>query len=65
MADPSNGISPSYILHFKDCPNCHETIFAALGATPLPNGIKFQWRCDLCGHEFETLEWLQDHPEAA
>ena len=53
---PHAGNARSYYLGFQRCPNCKEDIFAAEGATLVPEGIRLSWCCDLCGHQFETAE---------
>jgi hypothetical protein len=58
-----DGIHASYFLGFRKCPNCNEEVFAAEGATHVPEGVRFDWCCDLCGHKFETAE--NDNASAA
>jgi transcriptional regulator NrdR family protein len=53
---PYEGVRRSYYLGSKRCPNCQEEVFAAQGATLVPEGIRLEWCCDLCGHRFETAE---------
>ena len=54
---------PSYILAFTRCPSCKAELFAAERAALVPEGIRFEWCCDLYGHKFETVE--QDNPGLA
>jgi transcription elongation factor Elf1 len=51
-----DAVHASYFLALHRCPKCNEDVFAAEGATLLPEGIRFEWSCDLCGHRFETDE---------
>jgi hypothetical protein len=51
-----DGVHASYFLGFQQCRNCKETIYAAVGATRVPGGVLFKWRCDLCDHQFETVQ---------
>jgi hypothetical protein len=51
-----DGIHAANFLGFQQCRQCKETIFAAVGAMPVPGGILFKWRCDLCDHQFETVQ---------
>ena len=53
---PYEGVRRSFYLGFKRCPNCQEEVFAAEGATLVPEGIRLEWCCDLCGHLVETTE---------
>ena len=55
-----DGIHASYFLGFQQCRQCKETIFAAVGAAPVPGGVLFKWRCDLCDHQFETIQAADD-----
>jgi hypothetical protein len=55
-----NGVHASYFLALKECPKCHETIFAAKGATLAPSAVEFHWRCDLCDHVFQTVEPFEE-----
>ena len=54
--EPHEGIHPSYFLGLQRCPNCKEEVFAAEGASLVPEGVRFAWCCDLCGYRFETAE---------
>ena len=56
MAAKQDGMHAAYFLALKECPKCHETIFAADGATLVPSAVEFSWRCDLCNHVFQTVE---------
>jgi C4-type Zn-finger protein len=61
MAREGIGNKPTVsILKFHDCPACKETIFAAEGATFAPLAVIFKWCCDLCGHQFETVEPVEE-----
>jgi hypothetical protein len=53
---PHAGVHTSYFLGVQRCPQCMEEVFAAEGATLVPEGVRFEWCCDLCGHRFETAE---------
>jgi hypothetical protein len=55
---PSDAVNASYVFDFQRCPECKEEMFVAEGATLIPEGIRFEWSCDLCGHRFETNEAL-------
>ena len=41
------------------CPRCGERVLAPIAASyVVNNGIRHQWSCDDCGHEFETsVNW--------
>jgi hypothetical protein len=51
-----DGLHASYFLAFQQCLNCKDTIYVAVGATPVPGGVLFKWHCDLCDHQFETVQ---------
>jgi hypothetical protein len=55
-----DGVHASYFLGFQQCRNCKETIYAAVGATRVPGGVLFKWRCDLCDHQFETVQSTEE-----
>ena len=60
-----DGMHASYFLAFQKCPNCRETIFAAEGAAFLPAAVKYTWCCDLCDHQFQTVEVIEQEDAAA
>ena len=60
MSKKLDGMHASYFLATKQCPKCHEMIFAAEGATLVPSAVEFHWRCDLCDHVFETVEPFEE-----
>ena len=64
MAKKFNGIHASNILGFQICRGCKETIFAAVGATPVPGGVLFKWHCDLCDCRFETVKSVEEEAAA-
>jgi len=49
-------MQPLSILAIHECPSCHQEVFAAEAATPIPGGVKLDWCCDLCNHRFSTTE---------
>ena len=56
MSSAIDAMHASYFLAMHRCPKCDEEVFAAEGATLVPIGIEFQWRCDLCDYEFRTIQ---------
>jgi rubrerythrin len=46
------------------CPQCHSTKVVLKGRTSTleanPFGIKFQWICDACGHQWVDNGWVQE-----
>jgi transcriptional regulator NrdR family protein len=64
-AQSFDGMCAAYYLAFQKCPNCRETIFAAEGAALLTAAVKYKWRCDLCDHQFQTVEAIEQEDIAA
>ena len=64
MAKKFNGIHASNILGFQICRGCNETVFAAVGATPVPGGVLFKWHCDICDCRFETVKSVEEEATA-
>jgi len=64
MSSVIDAMHASYFLAMHRCPKCKEEVFAAEGATLVPIGIEFQWRCDLCDHEFRTIQPKAEAAEA-
>jgi len=55
-----DAVHASYFLATKRCPECRETIFAAVGAQRVRGAIKYRWHCDLCEYKFESVESLDE-----
>jgi len=64
-AQSFDGLHALYFLAIQKYPNCCETIFAAEGTALLPSAVKYQWRCDLCDHQFQTVEVIEQEDAAA
>jgi transcriptional regulator NrdR family protein len=64
MSKKLDAMHASNILGFQQCRSCKETIFAAVGAAPVPGGVLFKWHCDLCDHRFETVETIEEEAAA-
>jgi C4-type Zn-finger protein len=51
---------------FRDCPDCGETLFAAeLAEFVCADRVVLHWRCDTCGHRFQTIAAWQKPPARA
>ena len=59
-----DAVHANHFWAMKQCPSCHETIFAAVGAERIGPAVKYHWHCDMCGQEFQSVEAIEEEAVA-